>query len=69
MTCCVDDIQYCWAVAVWDKAVDFDPKKWQKITAVIKVQKHKVYKGEGPVLYVRSLESAEAPEQEVATFY
>lgn len=69
MTCCVDDIQYCWAVAVWDKAVDFDPKKWQKITAVIKVQKHKVYKGEGPVLYVNSLESAEAPEQEVATFY
>lgn len=69
MTCCVDDIQYCWAAAVWDKPVDFNPKKWQIITADIKVQKHKVYKGEGPVLYVTSLEAAEAPQQEVATFY
>lgn len=69
MTCCVDDIQYCWAAAVWDKPIDFSCKKWLKITAVIKVQKHKVYKGAGPVLYVQSLEDAEAPEQEVATFY
>lgn len=69
MTCCVDDIQYCWAVAVWNKPVSAEPRKWQKITAKIKVQKHKMYKGAGPILYVSSLEDAEAPEQEVATFY
>lgn len=69
MTCCVDDIQYCWAVAVWDKPVEPEPKKWLKITAEIKVQKHKLYKGAGPVLNVISLENADAPEKEVATFY
>lgn len=69
MTCCVDDIQYCWAVATWDKPVETEQKKWYKITAKIKVQKHKLYKGAGPVLYVESLENADAPEQEVATFY
>lgn len=69
MTCCVDDIQYCWAVAVWDKPVDLNPKKWHTITAKIKVEKNKVYKGAGPVLYVQSLEDANAPEQEIATFY
>lgn len=69
MTCCVDDIQYCWAVAVWDKPVEPKPKQWLTITAKIKVQRHKLYKGAGPVLYVESLENAAAPEKEVATFY
>lgn len=69
MTCCVDDIQYCWAAAVWDRNVVPEPKKWLKITAKISVQKHKLYRGAGPVLYVSALEPAEAPEQEVATFY
>lgn len=69
MTCCVDDIQYCWAVAVWDKPVEPKPKQWLTITAKIKVQRHKLYKGAGPVFYVESLENAAAPEKEVATFY
>lgn len=69
MTCCVDDIQYSWAVAVWDKPVEIKPKNWLKITAKIIVQKHKLYKGAGPVLNVISLEKTEAPKNEVATFY
>ncbi len=69
MTCCVEDIQYCWAAAVWDKPFEPKPKQWLTITAKIKVQRHKLYKGEGPVLYVESLENAAAPEKEVATFY
>lgn len=69
MTCCVDDIQYCWAVAEWDRNVEPEPKKWLTITAKISVRKHKLYKGAGPVLSVISLENADAPEREVATFY
>lgn len=69
MTCCVDDIQYCWAVAEWDREVVPKPKEWFKITAKINVRKHKLYKGAGPVLNVLSLEPAQAPEKEVATFY
>ena len=34
-----------------------------------KVEKQKLYRGEGPVIYVESTEFAVKPEQEVATFY
>lgn len=69
MTCCVDDIQYCWAVAEWDKTFVPNQKKWLKITAKIEVKRHKLYRGAGPVLNVISLEDSKAPEREVATFY
>lgn len=70
MTCCVEDIQYCWAVAEWD--TPFEPKQprhWVNVTAEISVQKHKLYRGAGPVLRVIALADAAPPEKEVATFY
>jgi hypothetical protein len=33
------------------------------------VQKHKLYRGKGPVLQVQEVILTDAPEQEVATFY
>ena len=69
MTCCVEDIQYCWAVAQYDG--DFTPgeKHWVMATAEISVKKHKLYKGAGPVLNVTAIADAAPPEKEVATFY
>ena len=69
MTCCVEDIQYCWAVAEWDTPFEPKQKHWVNLTAEIKVQKHKLYKGAGPVLKVKALADAAPPEKEVATFY
>ena len=69
MTCCVDDIQYCWLVAEWDKAALFDTRQWVRVTGTISVQKHKLYRGKGPVLKVESVILTDAPAQEVATFY
>ena len=70
MTCCVEDIQYCWAVAEWDTPFEpRQPKHWVNVTAKISVQKHKLYKGAGPVLRVIALADAAPPEKEVATFY
>lgn len=69
MTCCVDDIQYCWAVAQYDGEFDPGEKRWVMVTADIKVKKHKLYKGEGPVLTVTDIADAAPPEKEVATFY
>lgn len=69
MTCCADDIQYCWIVAEWDKASMFEARQWAKITAKISVQRHKLYKGKGPVLQIQSAILTQAPAQEVATFY
>ena len=69
MTCCVEDIQYCWMVAQDESGNEPPNKEWITITGKISVQKHKLYKGKGPVLMVQKVEKAEAPEQPVATFY
>lgn len=69
MTCCVDDIQYCWLVAQDDKNFNPSHEDWITITGKIKVQKHKMYRGKGPVLFVQNVEKAEKPAQPVATFY
>ncbi|MDE5754318.1 MAG: GTPase [Oscillospiraceae bacterium] len=69
MTCCVEDIQYCWLVCEWEKAQMFDTRQWVKLTAKISVQRHKLYQGKGPVLQVQSVILTNEPEQEVATFY
>jgi uncharacterized membrane protein YcgQ (UPF0703/DUF1980 family) len=69
MTCCVEDIQYCWLVCEWDKAEMFATRQWIRLTAKISVQRHKMYKGKGPVLQIQSVVLTNPPEQEVATFY
>ena len=69
MTCCVEDIQYCWLVAQYEEGAEPANKQWITVSGKISVQKHKLYRGKGPVLLVRSIEKAEAPEQPVATFY
>lgn len=69
MTCCIEDITFCWLVGLWDEPLDLTQPKWVNITAEIKFQKHKLYRSKGPVLHILSLEPAQAPEKEVATFY
>ena len=69
MTCCVEDIQYCWLVAQYESDNAPVNKDWITVTGKISVQKHKLYRGKGPVLYVQSFEKTTAPEQPVATFY
>ncbi|MDE6005387.1 MAG: GTPase [Oscillospiraceae bacterium] len=69
MTCCVEDIQYCWLVCEWDKAQMFDTRQWVRLTANISIQHHKLYQGKGPVLKIQNIILTNAPEQEVATFY
>ena len=69
MTCCVEDIRYCWLVAEYDKMPFLMSPRWFDITAEIKIQKHKLYRGKGPVLYIKSLAPADPPAEKVATFY
>ena len=69
MTCCVDDIAYHPLVCVFKEATTLKTRDWVTVTGKIKVEKHKLYRGEGPVLYVENTEFAVKPAQEVATFY
>ncbi|MBE5903338.1 MULTISPECIES: TIGR03943 family putative permease subunit [Pseudobutyrivibrio] len=68
MTCCVEDIQFLGMKCKWDKASTLGHRSWIDITAQIKVEFAKEYKGKGPVLYPVSVEPAEKPEDELVYF-
>ena len=69
MTCCADDIQYAGVVAKLPDGKKLKTREWVTVTAELKIEKHKLYRDKGPVLYVKSTDFAVPPAQEVATFY
>ena len=69
MTCCADDIAYHPFVCVFDQLPSLKTRDWVTLTGTLRLERHKLYRGEGPVLYVSATEFAVKPAQEVATFY
>lgn len=69
MTCCDQDTKFMGLAAEWKKS-GVASRDWLIVTAELRVEKHPSYGDEiGPVLYVKSLERSQPPQQEVATFY
>ncbi len=69
MTCCEADIAYHPLVCVFSEPTKLKTRDWTTLTGKLKVEKHKLYNGVGPVLYVTSSDFAVPPAPEVATFY
>ena len=69
MTCCEADIQYCGLACVLPDAMDLQTRDWLNITATVRYEKHRIYKGKGPVLVVEKAIICEPPEEQLATFY
>lgn len=69
MTCCADDIAYHPMVCVFSQPNTAKTGDWITVTGTIKIERHKLYRGEGPVLYATGTAFAVKPAQEVATFY
>ena len=69
MTCCADDIAYQPFVCVTTSPNSLKTRDWAMVTGEIRLEKHKLYRGVGPVLHVTATEFAVQPPQEVATFY
>ena len=69
MTCCADDTSFVGFICRWDKCSTIKNKDWVYVTAVVNTMYHAAYKGKGPVLSAISVEKAEPPEEELATFY
>lgn len=69
MTCCADDIRFAGLVCKWGNVSDLHSRDWVLIEAEISVRKHECYGRVGPVLYGKTVIPAEAPEQDVASFY
>ena len=69
MTCCADDIQYCGLVSKVKDVSEVKNASWYIVTAEIDIRFSRLYGKKGPVFNVKSLIDADAPEEQVATFY
>ena len=68
MTCCADDIQFMGMPCKYENADDLKTRDWVMVTATVQARYHSIYRGIGPILTAVSVEPAEQPKQEVATF-
>lgn len=69
MTCCEADITFMAVPCKWPGCDGIPAKSWVTVTAQVAARYHSVFQGIGPVLTASSVEKAEPPAQEVATFY
>ena len=69
MTCCEADIQYCGLACVLPEVMDLKTRDWIHVTAKVAFQKHRMYKGKGPVLVAEKVIVCDEPEEQLATFY
>ena len=70
MTCCEADIAYDgFAVKINGLIKDVQTRDWLTVTAKIQIEYNSVYRSKGPVLIAEKIERAEAPEQQVVTYY
>ena len=69
MTCCADDIAYRGVVAKGMGKLKLATRDWVIVEGKLVEEYSKLYRGVGPVLYVKEIKRAEKPTQEVATFY
>lgn len=71
MTCCEADTKYCGIIALHDGKNVFGTGDWRIVTGRIKIGKHKVYRGPGPILVVEKFVNC-APlygSDAITTFY
>jgi len=69
MTCCEDDISY-YPIACSSKTeLNFKSGDWVTVRAKLKIKRHPVYEGDGPVLMIEKIIRAIPPEEEVAAFF
>ena len=69
MTCCADDITFSGLVCNFDREIGLQTGDWAMITAKVRIENHKLYDSEGPVLYAIDVANTTEPKQPVATFY
>ena len=68
MTCCADDIRFFGFLCKYDKSRSLKKGEWINVTAAIQWEDAPVYDGEGVVLYAKSVEKADAPEDSLVYF-
>lgn len=74
MTCCADDVAFIGFLCKAEKEVgplsydELKNRQYVTVTATIRVEFYREYRGKGPVLYAERIEPAEEPEDNLVYF-
>lgn len=68
MTCCEADIQFVGFKCKYPKADEIKHKSWIVITAEVRIEWAKEYRGKGPVLYPIEIKQTTPPDDELVYF-
>ena len=69
MVCCAEDVRFVGFIAKTENGAPLPKEKsWQTVTALVRAEERREYKGLGPVLYVQQMEETTPPEEEVVNF-
>ena len=68
MTCCVEDITFLGMMCKTGMKTTPEHRSWIDLTARIKVEFAREYKGKGPILYPIEMKPAEKPQDELVYF-
>lgn len=70
MNCCAEDIKFMGFICQYKDVRSLNHGDWVMVTVTARAAKHPAYGGQkGLILTAASVEPAEAPEQDVVTFY
>lgn len=68
MTCCEEDMQFCWFIALYNRFYPIKGEKWVSLTAEITVQHHETQNIDIPLLKIIDLYECDPPENKIASF-
>ncbi len=68
MVCCENDVTFLGLIARGEGLDQYENRDWMAVTAKMSVEKHKAYKGPGPVMNILSAAPCEKAVQEVVSF-
>ena len=68
MVCCANDTQFMGVVARGDALRSYKNRDWIEVTATCRKEFFEAYQGEGPILYVESVNACARPAEEIVSF-
>lgn len=68
MTCCIEDVTFIGFKCKYDREQELPHRSWIMLTAEVRVEFAREYKGKGPVLYPVEITPAGKPEDELVYF-
>ncbi len=68
MVCCANDRQFLGMLCKGDQSKKFKSRDWAMVTAQVREEYVKLYDGDGPMLYIQSMEPCDPPAVEDVSF-